>query len=260
MPTQIFKPELSECTLEELRKKGKQIKIEYTPDDIKFVESMTKNVDWYWQRFRVGRVTATMFKKVCRTSITNVAMTYIKQICWPEKTTFTSVATDFGKQNEPIALAKFCNEMKVSHQNFNCGKSGIILNNDYPFFSATPDGIIECDCCGVSSVEIKCPYNLSKKPTTLIEFCKIKHSFLTYENNRFELDKNHEYFYQVQMQMAMLQNNYCYFYVWGKDDTCLIKIDKDDIFWFQNSQKATIYVENVLLPEIMANYYSNKNE
>lgn len=145
----FHKPEHAILSLEDLREKGKNIKIEYTLDEIQFIESITQTVNWYWHRFRVVRVTATTFKKICRTSIIKPAMSYVRQICWPEKTTFTSVATEYGKRNEPLAIQRFCNEMNASHQNFKYRKSGIVINNNYPFFSATPDGIIECDCCGV---------------------------------------------------------------------------------------------------------------
>jgi len=36
--------------------------------------------------------------------------------------------------------------------------SGLVVNPQWPFIGACPDGVIECDCCGRGVLEIKCPY------------------------------------------------------------------------------------------------------
>lgn len=38
------------------------------------------------------------------------------------------------------------------------------------------------------------------------------------------------------MQMAMIENIFYYFLCVGKEDTCLLKIEKDPVFWLENSQ------------------------
>ena len=43
-----------------------------------------------------------------------------------------------------------------NHNNFFVIKSGLILHPSYPFFGATPDGIVNCLCCGTGVLEIKC--------------------------------------------------------------------------------------------------------
>lgn len=260
LPNYFYKPEYKSLSLIDLREKGKSIKVEYTDDDIAFIENNTKTTNWYWQRLRVGRVTATTFKKVCCTSIDKPAISYLKQICWPELCSFTSTATEFGKKNEPIAVKRFCDEMCIKHKNFSYRKIGIVVNKKYPFFSATPDGIVNCDCCGVSLLEVKCPWTLNKAPTSLQDFSKIKNSFLIFENNDFQLSKKHEYYFQVQMQMALLEYNFCYFYVWGKNEQCVIKIDRDTSFWETNSIKAMSFVKNVIIPELMGNYFTKNTE
>lgn len=62
------------------------------------------------------------------------------------------------------------------------------------------------------------------------------------------------------MQMALLQNEFCYFYVWSKNETCKIKIERDVTFWNENSQKAIIYIENIIIPELMACYYTKNHD
>ncbi len=41
--------------------------------------------------------------------------------------------------------------------------SGIVINSSCPHMSASPDGIVNCDCCGEGVIEIKCPYSCVDK-------------------------------------------------------------------------------------------------
>ena len=36
--------------------------------------------------------------------------------------------------------------------------SGLVLNPKWPHLGASPDGLVQCDCCGKWVVEIKYPY------------------------------------------------------------------------------------------------------
>ena len=47
--------------------------------------------------------------------------------------------------------------MSKSHVNHSVDLSGVILNPDFPYLGASPDGIVNCSCCGVGCLEIKCP-------------------------------------------------------------------------------------------------------
>ena len=37
--------------------------------------------------------------------------------------------------------------------------SGLIINPLWPYIGASPDGIVECNCCSKCVLEIKCPYS-----------------------------------------------------------------------------------------------------
>lgn len=45
-----------------------------------------------------------------------------------------------------------------NHKRMKSCDSGTVINQDNPFISASPDLVIECECCGKGLVEIKCPY------------------------------------------------------------------------------------------------------
>ena len=49
------------------------------------------------------------------------------------------------------------------HVNFSLSKSGLVIDCKYPFFGASPDGVIKCRCCEFGVLEIKCPYSCRDK-------------------------------------------------------------------------------------------------
>ena len=53
--------------------------------------------------------------------------------------------------------------MKKKHLQFDIKDSGLVLDPLYPFLGSTPDGLINCGCCGNGVVEIKFPYSCRQK-------------------------------------------------------------------------------------------------
>ncbi|KAF4517657.1 hypothetical protein B566_EDAN002889 [Ephemera danica] len=78
---------------------------------------------WYHQR--TGRVSASVMKLVCHTDPHSPSISLVKQICYPIASKFKSEATSYGSLNERFYIA--------------C---------EYPYIGASPDSIVECDCCG----------------------------------------------------------------------------------------------------------------
>ena len=76
------------------------------------------------------------------------------------------MATDWGNKNENDTRNKYCKFMSESHVNHSVNLSGLILNPNFPYLGASPDGIVNCSCCGVGCLEINCP---SKYRDNLIE-------------------------------------------------------------------------------------------
>ena len=63
---------------------------------------------------------------------------------------------------------------------------------------ASPDGLVSCTCCGNGILEIKCPYSVRNSLPTDV-------SYITKTNVGYNLSKKHDYFYQVQGQMGVLE-------------------------------------------------------
>lgn len=72
---------------------------------------------------------------------------------------------------------------------------------------ARPDGIVQCDCCGIGVLEVKCPFLCADKS---IQSVAIENrNFFLHEDDEgmLTLKQNHAYFYQVQMEMNSQMHN-----------------------------------------------------
>ena len=82
----------------------------------------------------------------------------VKSICYPKAFRFTTSATKWGCDHERSARDAYQKLQEKTHINFSISMSGLVLNPKWPHLGASPDGFIQCDCCGKGVVEIKCPY------------------------------------------------------------------------------------------------------
>lgn len=71
------------------------------------------------------------------------------------------------------------------------------------------------------------------------------------------MNRNHAYFYQVQIQMAVCHVDFCYFYIWSdKIQIPPLKIPFEPTFWREKSVKAFRFAKNVIIPELMNSFYT----
>ena len=139
-----------------------QITIRITGEEVAkieaFTQSQSKSSAWFIQR--AGRITASSMKSVCRTDPGNPSQSLIWYIyiCYPNCNKFSSPATNWGCEHEPLARTEYMDVMSTTHKNFVCKQSGLVVSATHPFISTSPDGLVECDCCGQGVLEIKCPY------------------------------------------------------------------------------------------------------
>ena len=62
----------------------------------------------------------------------------------------------------PTSINSACDSYKELRKTtlvrFSIGDSGLVLNPKWPHLGASPDGIVQCECCGRGMIEIKCPF------------------------------------------------------------------------------------------------------
>lgn len=205
-----------------------------------------------WFAFRAGRVTASNARAACRTSPTQPAVSLIKKMCYPETSTFSSDATDWGHLKEPVARKKYESEMS-DHVDFQCTASGLHICPKYPFLAASPDGMISCKCCGKGALEIHCPY----KKERIADVASAKQCILKKgPNGDLQLNRDSQYFYQVQVQMLTTGLSYCDFVVWTAQDCHIERIKFDPDFCSEIVSKCKLFFEQALLPEILFKYWT----
>jgi len=209
---------LLDASYEEINKVCDSIDVSITNEQVKLIESATRgqSKNRLWQRFRSGRITASKMRAVCHTSQSHPSHSLIMSICYPFDV--RSEATEWGCKHEKDALALFTDRISKCHQNVYIKSCGLFLSPEHPYIGASPDAIMTCDCCGISPVEIKCPFCI--KSSVLADaaddrrLCLIKDS----KTGELRLDENHNYYYQVQTQLGVCSLESGFFAVWTEKD------------------------------------------
>lgn len=136
---------------------AKNTEISITSEQIKAVEVKTRHQteSRLWFRMRAGRITASKFKSTCSTDPAAPSKSLIMSVCYPELFQFSTAATKWGCQHEKLALEIYSETRKRDHQGLKLSTCGLFISADYPFLGASPDGLVECKCCGQGTCEVK---------------------------------------------------------------------------------------------------------
>ena len=157
----VYQPKFLQYDYLQLLAEAQTVSLVVTDDNVSSVEQATKGQSTakIWFKYRSGRITASKMKRMCQTNHSSPSHWLIKETCYPEVFQFTTVATEWGIRHEKAAR-NMCKEIMVKeHDCFSVTESGLILNSDWPFLGPSPDGTVNCSCCGKGVIEIKCPYN-----------------------------------------------------------------------------------------------------
>ncbi|CAN8014073.1 unnamed protein product, partial [Ixodes persulcatus] len=222
---------------------------------VKFAEATTRAQSKCpkWYTYRAGRITASTMKSVCSTSVEKPSLSVLKRICYPEDNKFSTPATRWGLDHEEEAVQSYVGKVKSAHANFTHRRAGLYLSAQYPHLAASPDAVVQCDCCGSGLVEVKCPYTQRESELHVTDqggFC------LKRVNGCLSLKHDHMYFYQVQTQMAVCNVEYCDFVVWTTKDIYVERVFRDGAFWSQVLAKATLLFVHAVLPELLSHYFT----
>ena len=127
------------------------------------------------------------------------------------------------------------------------------MNSEYPRFGASPDGLVTCSCCGDGCVEIKCPYTLKDTSSEIKDI-----SWLTLnDQGKYELKKNHPYYFQVQCQLFLSGRRYCDFVVWCPHLPLIVtRVFPDRECWETALDRATIFHKQCVMPEMCTKFFS----
>ena len=257
--TALHKPEYENLSYSELLEVCEGVEVSITESESIAIQKITvsqfKSKSWF--RYRAGRITASRIKAVCHTNPSHPSQSLIKSICYPDQFCFKTKATTWGCTHEKAARRWYINNVKKKHGNFILQDSGLVINPQWSYIGATPDGKVSCDCCGHGVVEIKCPY--CHRNESIQHSMDDKNFCLKNNLGDIHLDTSHAYYYQVQTQMFVCDVEYCDFVVCtfsAEDNMHIERLSKNFTFWSDRLSKAEIFIRTCILPELLGKWYT----
>ena len=215
-----------------------------------------------WYSFRTGRVTASRMKQVCRTKIEKPSKSLLKSICYPHLYRFSTAATRWGCDHEKSACDHYSTVMARRHEGLVVEDSGLVINPKWPHIGASPDGLVNCICCGIGTLEIKCLY--CHREDNIESVVQDPKSCLKRDvDDVVSLDRSHQYYYQVLTQIFVCDVEYGDFCVCtfpnGPTSTPSIHIERvlpNGEVWEQCVEQATTFFRKCILPEMVAKHFT----
>ena len=255
----LYRDEYRKLSSSDLEAKCKEVftTLRITKCEALYLEHATKNQNGCleWFEHRVGRITASTCYAATHTNVKCPSQSLIKQICSTQYNKVVMVpALEWGKNNEEVARKAYSKQQSDSHPGFNCSAMGLVINPKYPHLGASPDGRITCDCCGMGILEIKCPYKYRDCIPTDIDdpaFC------IQRTPDGLMLNSNHQYYYQVQLQLVLCEVSYCDFVVWTPKGIVNIRIQPDEHFFKEINPKLDYFFQQCILPELLTQSLQN---
>ena len=123
------------------------------------------------------------------------------------------------------------------------------------YLGCSPDGIISSkEMDGPGALEIKCPSKYkdsSIKETIEKEMTSQSHFRQFYLTHDLMLNNSHNYWHQVQAEMAVLGTKWAHFVVWTTKDIHVVFVPKDENLEKNNIPLLSDFYLNTLLPSFI---------
>ena len=181
-----------------------------------------------WQEYRKNRVTGSLFGKAL-SKMRNSNKPFdvysganLRGQILQTRPFETNTAMKWGIDHEADAIEKyqFLTGNKVED-------TGIWLFPD-GILAASPDGlVVDPKHPGkyLGIIEVKCPFKLHWDP---IENEKDWHFYLNYLDDENNLNREHDYYHQIQGQLVATDLPWCDFIIWSPSKTHIQRIDRDE--------------------------------
>lgn len=161
--------------------------------------------------------------------------------------------------NEDLARNEYLEKMNKSHEDAEVFLSGLILNPNFPFLGASPDGILSCNCCPQRLLEIKCPFKYRfQSPTSEDALSDKAYCLRTDENNKISLDCHHSYYTQIQGHLLISGFDICDFVCWTTKGLFIETIHKDKLHLAAVLPKLRKMFSKYILPELLTHHLKEK--
>ncbi|KOB67839.1 hypothetical protein OBRU01_19204 [Operophtera brumata] len=196
-----------------------------------------------WLELRRQLLTASNFGKIIKKrDSTNASI--VKALLYKRDLSHVS-SIKHGVENENTALNQLSVQLNVDIQS-----CGLFIDPNIPYLGATPDGLIGED----KVVEVKCPISVfhSKSVKEAVQMKKLP--FYKLSQDKLIVNKNHDWFFQVQGQLHITRRKYCVFGIWvGENKPLQVEIIERDTEFFETKMlpKLNAFYFEHILPELI---------
>ena len=212
-----------------------------------------------WYSARRYRLTASHFEEIYhRRSNTPPGPLVLRLL---SNSQIISPALRWGVEHEAKAIEAYIDYQRQNgHSGLTVCKVGFFVSKTHPFLGASPDGGVYDPTSKESYgyIEVKCPY--SHRDNTPLEACADSHFFCTVVNTAggktVRLKHNHNYFCQVQGQMAIGERPWCDFVIYTSKGISVERITFEREYWDNVLVKLTEFYDKCFAPEVVSPLHS----
>lgn len=214
-----------------------------------------------WKDQRTGRITASNFHRVSTKTDSLMKMSrkgskkpqytpLVAQLLFKPDDISHLPQISWGITHEKDGVKAFMSDIASQHEDGLQGfqQCGLFIKPGYPYLAASPDGLFKCRCCGLATVEVKCPYSVRKENILEKDVYK-RVEFLEDHNGKPRLKRAHKYYTQVQAQMWVCGVHHSFFIAWTEGHKPFYeKIDFDPAFCDNLVVNLTVFYKSYVLP------------
>lgn len=181
-----------------------------------------------WQLYRHGRITGsnahavlTRGRKIAAAATEGEAVTNVSNLV------HRILALKYGREMKGEARTAYVKAQRSTHRKLVVTEGGLFLHHEHMYVGASPDGLVQCNCCGKGALEIKCPFSISHTAPSHknVGFLEMK------EEGTVCVKKSHQYFSQVQFQMGVMERTWCDFFVYTRHGHLCVRVMFDTERW-----------------------------
>ena len=195
-----------------------------------------------WCTMHTFVITSSNFGKILRNK--NASESFIKAVFDSNLQNIPSI--QHGKKFELTAVEAYLQRQSLNGKQVHFRRCGLVLHPQFRFLGASPDGLL-CDSGEYGLLEVKCPHTTYvEKKTVWQAATENVHFCCGVTNGVLKLKQTHNYYCQVQGQMAICGAKWCDLFVWVGNDHFLERVLYDEHFW-----------KGQLLPKLIRFYASS---
>lgn len=242
-------------TLTELVEIGTNISLSLTSNEVKEISTITLPSSKSKCRVALkrGRITGSIFKKCCLSDIKDPCLATVRRAIHITKVVGCAPSIRVKKKS----LQLYVKELDTLHTDLTFDESGLIIVQCLPYFVGSPDGLISCTCHGKGCIKAKYLSTL-QDDTSLEAFTRKPDGMLVKNGEQYFLAEDHEFHYDAQLQIHLSGSNYCDYVIYSSKKALSVRVFPDKNFWMCAMGKALRFHDQVLKPELLAKFFTNK--